>query len=410
LNRQQAVLLPGFLGGGITSIANTPIVRGGHAIEASGFISLTWHIDDATELTGGFRHIENSKAGTLDVGGSRLAGATEKADEKPNVWNVSLSHHFTDDFMAYANVGTSWRLGPYFVGVFRPTTPNIDQFTKLDSEKSTSFELGSKATFFDKRLRVNAAVYHQDFDNYIYRGPNVWYVDLTARGPVPATFAFGSSVKAKVDGVELDTAFQATKHWNIGAAFSYAKGEIKNGVVACTDINGDGIPDSNGVSPTLTQLQGSLPAGEAVAACGVNIPSSTAPKWSATLQSEYDLPVTANMEAYLRGLLSYYPSNNQDTFNPYDNVSSYGLLNLFTGLRNSDGSWEVSIFAKNLTNTNKTLNTNASPATTSATQITAFGPPVTTTGVTFPSSYLNGVTLTPKREFGLNVRYAFGSR
>ena len=45
-----------------------------------------------------------------------------------------------------------------------------------------------------------------------------------------------------------------------------------------------------------------------------------------------------------------------DPNNAYDNVDAYGLLNLYAGLRSSDGVWEVALFARNFTDTEEVLN------------------------------------------------------
>ena len=389
---------------GATSISQTPIFSFGGIREISQFGSLTWHIDDKTELTGGLRHIEYVNRGALTINTATPTVVPRDKDNKTFIYNGSFSHHFSDDFMAYANVGTAYRAGPDIIGVFRAPTPNITKFTSLDNEKSTSYEIGAKATFMDKRLRMNAAVFHQDFTNYIYRGPKVWYI---GQGNAPSTFNFGSNVDVKANGLELESAFQITPRFNVGGAFSYAKSEIKSGVVACTDINGDGKPDINPPAPTLAQLQASVTPGEAVAQCAADGPAGYAPKWSATLQSEYSIPVLPFMDAYLRGLLSYYPSTDGDPNSNYDNVSSYGLLNLFTGVRDPNGAWEVSIYAKNLTNTRKALSVEGSVESTPATQLS---PSFVPTGVSFTSPYVNIISMTPKREFGLSLRYAFGAR
>jgi hypothetical protein len=38
----------------------------------------------------------------------------------------------------------------------------------------------------ENRLRVNASVFHQDFSNYLYRGPSVYYVSLAQGNPADA--------------------------------------------------------------------------------------------------------------------------------------------------------------------------------------------------------------------------------
>lgn len=381
------------------TVVGTPIARRSNTEETSVFANLTYHLGERTELSGGARYIIFKTDSSLVVSGNQLSDIS--AEEKPTVWNFAASHRFTDDFMVYGNVGTSWRDGPTVVGVFRPPTPRLTQFTNLDSEDSTSYELGFKADFLDQRLRLNLSAFHQDFKDFIYRGPSVWYVNLGRTGAVPAQFNFVANVDAKVDGAELDVAFQATENFNIGATLAYAKGEMEDGVIACNDFNSDGIPDRNPPAPSVAQITAAA-GGEAVGACAVNDRLSFAPDWSGTLQAEYTLPVTATMDVFGRGLYTYYTDNVQDPNNSYDNVDAYGLLNLYAGIRSNDGVWEVSLFARNLTDTEEVLNRGNSAAAT---------PYTTTTGVgtSLAGPYMTA-SFTPPREIGLNVRYAFGSR
>ncbi|GFE79785.1 TonB-dependent receptor [Steroidobacter agaridevorans] len=382
------------------AVADTLINRRSTLEEASVFANLTYHLGESTELSAGARYIDFTSKSKLIVAGQTLADLDE--DEQPVIWNVAASHRFTDDFMAYVNVGTSWRYGPSVVGVFRPLTPRLDQFLNLDSEDSTSYELGFKADLMDQRLRVNASVFHQDFKDFIYRGPSVWYVNLGRAGAVPAQFNFVANVDAKVDGAEVDVAFQATENFNLGLTLAYAKGEMEDGVVACNDFNSDGVPDTFPTAPSVNQIRSA--AGEEVGACTVNDRLSFAPDWTGTLQAEYKYPVTPSMDLFGRGLYSYYKSNEQDPNNVYDDVDAYGLLNVYAGIRSSDGAWEVSLFARNLTSTDEVLRRGNGPEATPYTT-----PPPTTLGTSLAGPY-QLATYTPPREIGINLRYAFGSR
>jgi iron complex outermembrane receptor protein len=381
------------------AVVDTPIARRNTSEEISYFANLTYHLGENTELSAGARYIDFKTDSLLVVGGTALADLND--DEQPVIWNVAASHRFTDDFMAYVNVGTSWRDGPSVVGVFRPLTPRLNQFLNLDSEDSTSYELGFKADLVNDRLRINASVFHQDFKDFIYRGPPVWYVNLGRAGAVPAQFNFVANVDAKVDGAEVDLAFQATENFNVGLTLAYAKGEMEDGVVACNDFDGNGVPDRNPIAPTVAQIVAAA-GGDAVAACSVNDRLAFAPDWTGTLQAEYKYPVSASMDLFGRGLYSYYTSNEQDPNNSYDDVSSYGLLNVYAGIRSSDGAWEVSLFARNLTSTDEVLRRGNGPEATPYTTPTQVG-----TSLAGPYQL---ATYTPPREIGINLRYAFGSR
>lgn len=100
----------------------------------------------------------------------------------------------------------------------------------------------------------------------------------------------------------------------------------------------------------------------------------------------------------MRGNVVYYPENSHASEG--FSVSEYGLVNLFTGVRSADGAWEVSVFALNAGSTSQILSRNA-VAVTSSGGASNFSP---------GASGYNTIAYTPEREFGLSVRYAFGSR
>ncbi|RJF85893.1 TonB-dependent receptor [Sphingomonas cavernae] len=383
----------------------TPIVRDGNSTEKSGFANVTAHVGDSLELSGGLRYIEYKSFSSIVTGGTRpIPDQTEKFDA--TIYTASAKYRFNDDFMVYATVGSSWRPGAFAVGDFnlRPT-PREQSFFDLPPETSTSYEIGLKASFFDKRGRFNLSLYRQDFDDYVYRGPSVYYVNYALQGgvvrPAVASFNFVAGVPARVEGVEAEASFQIMPRWSVAANFSYADGRIRNGLVACTDLNGDGVPDVNAPLPTLAQLQAAVGAGENVSQCEFSGRATFAPKWNANLQSEAGFTLADWSDGFVRGLLNYTPDNANDPNNSLDDVKGYALLNLYTGARDPDGSWEVSLFAKNVFNTQRILSRGGAPLSASIRTFTG--------SLNYVSDYYGISTLAP-REFGINLRVALGSR
>jgi iron complex outermembrane recepter protein len=345
----------------------------------------------------------------LSIGGNVLASTVRDTKDSAVIYNASLTHHFTDDMMAYVSSGSSFRPGLFAIGVFRDLTPRLRKFIDLDAEKSKSYELGFKAALLDKRLRLNAAVFQQDFKDFLYRGSPVFYVNIDAASgqETVSQFNFVANVDTRVRGVEVEAAYDITRRFNIGAVFSYAKGKIKNDFIACNDLDGDGEPDGAILTPpTVAEIRAGA-GGEDVAQCRVNDRTSFSPDWSTTVQSEYFHPITSGADGFVRGLLSYYPKNERDPNNPRDTVKAHGLLNLYGGLRAPNGAWEVSLFAKNLTKTHRVLSRAGSPVTTSTTLL---GPTFTPIGSRTHTGEFADIRTTAPREFGLNIRYAFGSR
>ncbi len=424
LNNPTIVRLPYVpgvpqLNGGIASIVQTPVESEGKSHEQSFFGNLTGHFG-GFEIAGGVRHIDYKNRGILTVGGNVISDRPQH--EKAWIYSGSLKYNFSRDFMIYASTGSSWRPGIDVVGDFNIAPSALESsFLHLPAETSKSYEIGMKSTLLDGQLRFNLTGYHQKFKNYPYRAPGngVFYINTVAvrdaTGAVTSlaqqvnNFNFVGAVPVEVNGVEGDVSYTVLKGWDLSAQASYSLGKIKNGTIPCNDLNGDGVPDAVTSAPTLAQLQQAVGANN-IASCQVNQRSGFQAPFSATVQSEYSFPVIQGGNAYVRGLLTYYGKSKGDPTNAYDDVSDYALVNLFAGLRADDGAWEIGLYAKNVFNTTETL-TRTTPLYTAYQQLglTPTGVSRTTTAATYTSTY-TGVTTTIPREFGINVRYAFGSR
>ena len=402
--------------GSIVSIVNTPVLRVANSHERSVFGNLTAHPTDRIELSGGARYISYKANGSLKVN-TAAAIADPRIDDDHVIYTASAKYSISPSVIVYANTGSSYRPAITAIGDNSLQKSALEQsFINLPPETSRSYEVGFKSTLFDRELRLNVSAYHQDFKNYPYRAPNrgVYYVayagtvsgGTTLITPTVTQFNFVGAVPVRVNGVEAEVAFSGIRNLDIGLVASYSLGKIKNGQVPCNDLNGDGIPDALTVAPTLAQLQAAV-GGNNISACRVTQRSSFSPPFSATLQSEYRYPLSGKVDSYLRGLFTYYNRSQADPTIAYDDVGSYGLLNLYTGVRDPEGQWEIALFAKNVFNVEKALS-RSTPLSTSyqALQAPTFR---TTAAVSATSTYTN-VTATPPREFGISFRYNFGSR
>lgn len=426
LNSPTAILLPALLGGGVATVNQTQIARDGRSHERSFYGNLTAHLGDATEISGGVRFISYVDWGLLNINGATVS-RTGNDDDKV-IYTASIKHKFSENFMVYANTGSSYRPGLTAVGDFNIAPSALERsFLTIPSESSKSYEIGFKSSLFDKRVRLNISAYHQTFKGFPYRAPGsgVFYVNTVAvrdlaTGAVTGTaqqvgnFNFVSDVPVEVNGVEAEISGNITSRWSLGIVASYSLGKIKDGVIPCNDLNSDGVPDASNATPALADLIAAT-GGNNISQCTVTQRSAFQSPFSATVQSEYSLPVSSKVDAYIRGLLSVNGQSQGDPTNRFDQVDRYGLLNLFLGVRDPEGMWELTAYAKNLTNEVKVL-TRSSPLSTSYQRFglggfTPGGAPILTgpNGESAVSSY-TGITTTPEREFGLNFKFRFGSR
>jgi len=410
---QTPVLLPPFLGGGVVAVANTPIVTVGDTQETSFYGNLTVHLGDATEISGGLRRIDfETPPRTITIGANTLPVGGAVNDEKM-VYTASIKHKFTPDLMVYAATGTSRRPGPSIVNPGATArSPLMNTFIQLSAEDSTSYEAGIKSAWFDNKLVFNLSAFHQKFDGYPYKISAPIYFqtfNFVNNAPVPGVGSgaqFGASVPVTVKGVEAELNWKVTPNFDLGLIAAWSDGKIKNGVIPCDDLNGDDVPDSLTTAPTVAQLQAAY-GSDFIGSCRVSQRSSKQSPFSATVTAAYTMPVSDKIDVFTRGLFNYYGSSLADPTTSFDNLGSYGLLNLYAGLRDPDGGWELNLFAKNVFNTIRTTQFDP-PASTSYQEL---APPTfqTTVGKSATSPYSIIGTNAP-REFGVSLRIALGSR
>lgn len=408
----------------VATILNvTPIyVAPNDTAEESFFGNVVAQLGISTEVSAGLRHIKftNDSKGlfigctltTFTSGSCRLTpGTNNNYDVKKTIYNVAVRHRINDEVMIYAASGSSVRPPVRAIGNFSTDYSPLEvAHTSFGEETSKSYEVGFKSAWLDKRLRFNATYYHQDFKNYPYRSASgIPYININAQGaPNRAVFNFISAVPVKVDGVEAELAFNPSSRFTFGSSLNWSKSSLGKGSrLACVDVNGDGIPDT--AIPTLAQMQAAYGT-EHLAECPGSGSATFLPEWSGTAQAEYNMPVTNGIGLYLRGLLSWRGSTKNDEQNPFDDVGSYGLLNLFAGLRASNGSWELGAYVKNASNVTRLVAGDASPLTQSTTLLrVAPGNPLVFGSQTY-SSFYRGVAVTPPREFGVTFRKTIGSQ
>jgi outer membrane receptor protein involved in Fe transport len=79
-------------------------------------------------------------------------------EEEGNTWSTNLTYHFTPDVMVYGTVSTGFRPG----GVNR----RVFQQALFNSDTLTNYELGFKSSWDQNRLRLNLAVFQEDWHDF----------------------------------------------------------------------------------------------------------------------------------------------------------------------------------------------------------------------------------------------------
>jgi len=313
------------------------------------FAHNTFHLSDETRLQAGIRWAKYRTFSNYDFTADEFLVTRDFADlfngvevslsaipyeQAGNTWKavtggIKLLHDLNEDIMVYASLDSSYRPGSAFVepALLSGSADDI----LFGEESSKSIELGFKSSLWDNRAQINAAVFYQQFDNYISRVTDIALdsdldgapggsFDQTARGVV-----FNGD--AIIQGAEMDFKALLTENWSLGGGLSYTDAKYDGAEIPCSDGNFDGTSPIGKCSADGQRIGGE-------------------PNWSASLNSEYVVPMD-HVEAYVRGLYKFTDSRANDDIADGD-VTSYGVFNLYAGVRSSDSLWEVNAFAKNL--------------------------------------------------------------
>jgi iron complex outermembrane receptor protein len=415
----------------------TDVLTPSHVAEYAGYGSLTFHLDNQTEVTGGIRYSTEQRDFDTEIvfppthiialppSVNSLCGASIAAlanndifpgvvgapypgycsssyvrptdneqsyhSYHPVIYNVEASHHFNDDLMAYVRVGSSFRPGNLQIGTVlgSATVPSLQPYNFPGPEKSTTYEGGVKWEFLNHRVLFDIDYYHQVYKGLFFTTPEFYFLSVSSVPNTPPAVSANSvtlNVPAKVDGIELNTSARITPHWNVTGVLSWTNGHLSDATIPCS-------PPVSGV-PTVAYFQAH---NEQIFSCRSSTSTSTFPRWNFNIQSQYDQPINSNLNAFIRGLLYYYPSNPFSS-PPYV-VPAYATLDLYLGLRNPGSQWEASLYGKNLTNDQTVTSLGFSDAVSGSLAALAG-----------TSSGYYTTAHTPRREYGLTFRYAFGSR
>lgn len=327
------------------------------------FGSVTWHINDVVHVTGGLRYTIEEKEASRDlfytgynsqtplaqaydptaapmaqlpantyalaVGGQHLLGVYEhQVDSDRRAENVSPSlkvqYDLSDDVMLYASVSQAFKSGGFNefgnqgddVGEYGSSPESFD----FDEEEALAFELGGKTSLFDGAAKLNFALFRTD------------YSDLqvsTFRGD---TFSVGNAAEAISQGVEVDGTIRLgeTLYLNASMAYldaSYSKFENASCTVAqiATTV-GDCTQD-------LTDRE-----------------LANAPKWTGNIALDHELNVGEQLLLRSHVDVSFADEQYLATdLDPHTLEDAHTKVNARLGLGNADGTWELALVGKNLT-------------------------------------------------------------
>jgi len=244
--------------------------------------------------------------------------------EKEWSGTVKTSYRFSSGLMAYASYARGYKAGgfnfdrPANTLTFSPTAvvQTINPSTGFAPETVDSFEVGAKSQWLDGALLLNAAVFHQTFENFQLN---------TFLG---TSFIVESIPRVRSRGVDVDFRWRTPlDFFLIQGGATYAQTEY--GTFTAADL---GVPAR---FSGLSRLPGAR--------------ASFAPLWSGSISGTFEHPIAANLVGRASISAKYSSSYNTGSdLAPQKMQEAFTLVNARVSFGSQNGRWTLEGWAQNL--------------------------------------------------------------
>ena len=173
--------------------------------KAALFGDLTWRFSNHFDMSGGIRYDRNDESFSVLLNGSTVSEPVTLSgqySEGVTTWSATGRYHFTPEVMLYGRVATG----------SQPGSTNGPGLPPVQAERLTSYELGLKSEFLDRRGMLDLTVFYIDWN------------DIQLTDPVIGGFwVNGGAAVSK--GVELASSWSPRHALRFGynAAYTHAE-------------------------------------------------------------------------------------------------------------------------------------------------------------------------------------------
>ncbi len=206
------------------------------------FTDGTYDLTDRLQLLAGVRW-------TRDEKDFRFAGLTDSLvqfniDDNKSwsefTYRAGLNFDLSDDANLYFTYSRGYRAGSYDTGLI--SNP-VDQGEPTDPEFVDSYELGLKSLWWDRRLQLNAAIFHMKFSDQ----------QLLVVKPGSICCAQENAGESEIKGLELEGKLLVTENLRLNYNYTWLEAEYTDWIKDGRDLDGEQLanaPDYQfGLSP-----------------------------------------------------------------------------------------------------------------------------------------------------------------
>ena len=323
---------------------------------AAAFSQLTYAFTPALRLTGGARYswehkifeaVSGSGAPVVLTGGLNLnplvltppvivVSTNTARTFRSTTWKVGVEFDIRPRSLLYANVGTGFKAGGFFLSSTR---------NSYDPEKVTSYVIGSKNRFFSNALQINAEAYLLKYRNQ--QLAHLGSID-TDVGPRPG-FPTENVGRSTIYGAEVEAQYLLTETTRFSLQANYVHARYDSFVYQSPDLSVlIGAPA--GAIPASTTCPTTLSGGSYTIDCS-HYKMYQVPTWtlSGSIQKTFELENGGSVVAEIR---SRYESGRwlSESFLPetYSGGNTLTSVNLTYNAPNN--RWSVTGYVNNIEN------------------------------------------------------------
>lgn len=194
---------------------------------------VTWNATDALHLTVGGRFTTDKKRGVLHYSRNRNYSTNPPPADVgyaplDKTWHrfnpmATIAYDVNDDVHVYAKYATGYRAGG--------ASSRTSNYQGFDPEDVKSYELGLKADFFDRRARLNVAVYKMDRkDSQV----DISSIQLVGSSSFNNLITINAPGITKIHGVEADLTVRPVRGLTLNASYAYTYTKIPPVLISST--------------------------------------------------------------------------------------------------------------------------------------------------------------------------------
>ena len=244
-------------------------------------------------------------------------------DDNDNVsGKIGADWRVNEEVLTYVSISQGYRGAAFNGQAYNDNT----ELTFARPEKLTSYELGAKTQFWNRRGIFNATVFHYDYTNQQFLD------EFTLPGGLGTGFRTTNAPKSRVDGAEFEFQVKATTDLHITANL--------------------GLMDSKYVDLTLHSGQFVDAAHTMPRICCNGNHLIQAPDYTAMLGIDWRFAQLAAGDLRLNADGNFYGKQYFDAFNTErDTQSAYGIANARVSSESSGkNGYSIGVWIKNITN------------------------------------------------------------